>query len=281
MDRREMIWLLLGAGGGSALVARSAEAGRKRIPLGLALYTVRNEARRDAAGVFAAVAAMGYREIDMYPSDAGMAAAAARRALDAAGLTCPSSRVTLQTLTGEWDRALDDAAVLGARQVTLAWVPPEARTSWDAWEKLAVLLATRGQEARARGLALCYHNHEFELQPVGGPDGRLPFDLLLTAIDAADLQFQLDVYWLTVGGRDPVAEIRRLGRRVASLHLKDADGTAQRGITTVGRGTLDFRAILRAAKKAGVRHAFVEEDAPADPMAASRTAAEYLKHLKA
>ena len=280
MDRREMLRLLLGAAGATPIIARASQALSKRPPLGLALFTVRNEARRDAAGTFAAVAAMGYREIDMYPADAGVAPAAARRALDAAGLTCPSSRVAFQTLGSDWERALDEAATLGARQVTLASIPGEARTTWPAWEELAALLAKRGQEARARGLAFCYHNHDFEFRQVEGSDGRVPFDLLVAATDADDLRFQVDVYWLTIGGRDPVTEIGRLGERVASLHLKDADATPQRAITTVGRGTLDFRAILSAAERAGVKHAFVEEDAPADPMSAARAAATYLRGLK-
>lgn len=293
MDRREMLRLLVGAGGAGALAAcgrastRAAavrDAAATRPPLGLALYTVRDEARRDAAGTFAAVAAMGYREIDMYASDAGVAAPAARRALDAAGLACVSARVALPALVSDWERTLDDAAALGARQVTLANVPADARADWPAWERLAALLAERGRDARGRGFMFCYHNHDFELRPAGAPDAgvpgsRVPFDLLVSATGAEDVRFQLDVYWLTVGGRDPVAEIRRLGPRVGSLHLKDADATPQRAITTVGRGTLDFRAILRAAGQAGVRHAFVEEDAPADPMGAARSAAEYLRRL--
>jgi sugar phosphate isomerase/epimerase len=159
-----------------------------------------------------------------------------------------------------------------------------ASVTWAAWEELAALLARRGHDARAHGLAFCYHNHDFELRPVGAADAgvtgsRVPFDLLVAATDEDDVKFQLDVYWLAVGGRDPVAEIARLGARVGSLHLKDADATPQHAITTVGRGTLDFRAILRAAMQAGVQHAFVEEDAPADPMAAARSAAEYLRGL--
>jgi len=280
MDRREMLRWLLCAGSARALVTRTTRSLLARPPLGIALYTVRNAARRDALAVFSTLAAMGYREIDMYPSDAGVPRAAARRALDATGLTCPSARVALPVLTGDWDRALDDAATLGARQVTLANVPPDARATWRAWEELAALFARRGQDARARGLAFCYHNHDFELRSVEGSDGRVPFDLLTSVIDATDLRFQLDVYWLTIGGRDPVTEIARLGSRVASLHLKDADATPRRAITTVGRGTLDFRAILRAAERAGVHHAFVEEDAPADPMAAARAAAEYLERLE-
>lgn len=245
-----------------------------RPPLGLAIYTVRHEARRDFAGTMARVAGMGYREVDMYATDARVPPAAARRALDAAGLACPSLRVPLTTLYRSWERALDDAATVGASMLTLANVPAEERTTPRDWDELAALFARRGAEARARGLALAYHNHEFEFRPLA--DGRVPFDLMLAAADARDLRLQVDVYWMTIGGRDPLAELPRLGSRVASLHLKDVARDAGRGIATVGAGTLDFRAILDAASAAGVRHAFVEEDDPASPMDAARAAARHL-----
>ena len=249
-----------------------------RIPLGLAIYTVRMEARRDFVATAAAIAGMGYREVDMYVTDARMPADAARRALDAAGLACPSVRVPLTSLYRAWDRALDDAAVLGARMVTLANVAAEERTTPRDWDELVALFARRGAEARVRGLAFCYHNHAFEFERLA--DGRVPFDLMVASTDASTLRLQVDVYWMSIGGRDPVREIARLGERVASLHLKDAAATPERGITTVGQGTLDFGAILRAADAAGVRHAFVEEDDPRSPMDAARAAARHLASLE-
>ena len=104
--------------------------------------------------------------------------------------------------------------------------------------------------------------------------------MMLASTDPALVKLQMDVYWMTKGGRDPVAEIGGLGARVASLHLKDMDATAARGITTVGVGTIDFARILAAAKKAGVSDCFVEEDAPRDPLAAARASYAHLSALR-
>ena len=91
----------------------------------------------------------------------------------------------------------------------------------------------------------------------------------------------MDVYWnwMTKGGRDAAAEIKRLGARVGTLHLKDMDATPKRGIATVGQGTIDFAAVLRAARDAGVADVFVEEDDPADPLAAARRSYAHLTGL--
>lgn len=245
-------------------------------PLGLALFTVRDQVARDFVRTLEAVAAMGYRELDMYVYEAGLdwTPARTRRALDDAGLTCPSARVTFGTLYRGWDRTLDGAAALGATLVTVANIGWEERTTLLDWRELVALYARCGDAARARGLDLCHHNHEFELQPV---EGEVPLDLLLAGTDPRTVRLQADVHWVRVGGRDPVREITRLGGRVGSLHLKDT--TANGGITTVGKGVTDFRAILDAAAAAGVKHAFVEEDGPADSLAAARAAAEHLRGL--
>jgi sugar phosphate isomerase/epimerase len=124
---------------------------------------------------------------------------------------------------------------------------------------------------------LCYHNHSFELEPLAG---RVPLDLLLASTQPDLVRLQMDVYWMTHGRRDPAAEIRRLGSRVATLHLKDMDATPARGITSVGRGIIDFKTVLAAAADAKVQHYFVEEDAPAEPLAAIRTAYRHLERLE-
>ena len=110
-------------------------------------------------------------------------------------------------------------------------------------------------------------------------EGQIPFDLLLSSTDPSLVKLQMDVYWMVKGGRDPASEIRRLGSRVATLHLKDMDATPAKGITTVGKGIIDFAPILAAAADARVSNYFVEEDSPADPMAAIRSSYEYLKRL--
>lgn len=245
--------------------------------IGLAVYTVRGPAARDFERTLAAVAEIGYRDLDMYIYEGRKPPKETRAILDRVGLTCRSARVATPALYRAWERSLDAAVTLGARWITLANVPWEERTIWRDWEELFEVFRRVGEQARRRGLNFCYHNHDFELQPV---DGRIPLDAMLTATSTDDLKLQMDVYWMSKGGRDPVKEITRLGPRVASLHLKDMDATPARGITTVGNGSIDFTAILRAARDAGVTDFFVEEDNPSDPMLAARQAFVHLAGLR-
>lgn len=245
--------------------------------IGLALITVRGLAARDFERTLQSIAKIGYRDLDMYIYEGRRSAKETRAVLDLTGLTCRSARVATPALYRGWDRSLDAAKELGARWITLANVPYEERLTLRDWQELSEVFNRVGEAARQRELGFCYHNHDFELQPL---EGKVPLDLLLAATDAALVKLQMDVYWVTKGGRDPVNEIARLGSRVASLHLKDMDRTPERGITSVGSGTIDFARILSAARSAGVSDYFVEEDAPRDALAAARASYRYLSGLR-
>ena len=279
IDRRSAIRALAGLALTPLLAqAGTADVGRRRLErIGLALYTVRDLASRDYERMLQQVAEVGYRDVDMYIYDSRREPARTRSMLDHAGLACPSARVATPALYRGWDRFLDAANTLGARWITLANVSYEERIHLRDWQELAEVLNKCGDAARRRGLTLCYHNHSFELEPL---EGRVPLDMLLAATQPDLVRLQMDVYWMTHGRRDPAAEIRRLGSRVATLHLKDMDATPARGITSVGRGVIDFKAVLAAAADAKVSHYFVEEDAPANPLEAIRTSHQYLKGLQ-
>ncbi len=261
-----------------AEVNRSGHAmARKLDRIGLALITVGRVSSRDYEGTLRQVAALGYRDVDMYIYESRREPAETRAMLDRAGLVCASARIATPALYRGWDRYLDAANTLGARWITLANVPYEERLHLRDWHEIADVLNRAGEAARRRGLTLCYHNHAFELEPM---EGKVPLDLLLASTDPSLVKLQMDVYWITRGGRNPAAEIRRLGSRVATLHLKDMDATPARGITRVGRGIIDFRSVLAAAADAKVAHYFVEEDSPADPMAAVRSSYQHLARLE-
>jgi len=280
VDRRSAI-RTLAALAATPLLGRRAGADisppRRLDRIGLALFTVGRLTSRDYEGTLRQVADIGYRDVDMYIYDARREPAETRAMLDRAGLACASARVATPALYRGWDRFLDAANTLGARWITLANVAYEERLHLRDWRELADVLNNAGAAARRRGLSLCYHNHSFELEPL---EGKVPLDLLLASTDPALVRLQMDVYWMTHGGRDPAAEIRRLGSRVATLHLKDMDSTPARGITSVGRGRIDFRSVLRAAADAKVSHYFVEEDAPADPLGAIRSSYAYLARME-
>lgn len=279
VDRRSAL-RSLAALAATPLFARDEMAAirpRKLDRIGLALYTVTRLTSRDYERTLQQVAEIGYRDVDMYIYDSRREPDETRAMLDRAGLACPSARVATPALYRGWDRFLDAANTLGARWITLANVSYEERLHLRDWQELADVLNTAGDAARRRGLTLCYHNHAFELEPM---EGTVPLDLLLASTDPALVRLQMDVYWMTRGGRTPAAEIRRLGSRVATLHLKDMDATPARAITSVGRGTIDFRSVLAAAADAKVSDCFVEEDAPADPLAAIRSSYAHLARLE-
>ncbi|MDP9178454.1 MAG: sugar phosphate isomerase/epimerase [Gemmatimonadota bacterium] len=250
---------------------------RKLDRIGLALYTVRDLTSRNYERTLQQVAEIGYRDVDMYIYDSKREPAETRAMLDRTGLACASARVATPALYRGWDRYLDAANTLGARWITLANIPYEERLHLRDWHELAEVLNKAGEAARRRGLSLCYHNHSFEIESL---EGKIPLDLLLASTEPALVKLQMDVYWMKHGRRDPAAEIRRLGSRVATLHLKDMDPTPARGITSVGRGTIDFKAVLAAAADAKVSHYFVEEDAPADPLEAIRSSYAHLARLE-
>ncbi len=250
---------------------------RKLDRIGLALFTVNSLTSRGYERTLQQVAGIGYRDVDMYIHDSRREPAETRAMLDRAGLACPSARVATPALYRGWNRYLDAANTLGARWITLANVPYEERILLRDWREIADVLNTAGEAARGQGLTLCYHNHAFELEPL---EGKIPLDLLLESTDPALVKLQMDVYWMSRGGRNPSAEIRRLGSRVATLHLKDMDDTPAKAITSVGRGTIDFREVLAAAADMNVRDYFVEQDAPADPLEAIRSSYSHLAQLE-
>ena len=243
--------------------------------IGLALYTLRPEIARDFEGTMRQVAAIGYREVDMYIYETPLEVPVTRAILDRTGLACTSARVRTTHLYRGWDRFVDAASVLGARYITLAYIAPEETVTLRDWRELATLFNRCGESAAKHGLTFCYHNHELEFVPI---DGTVPYDLLVAQTDAALVKLQIDVYWLARGGRAPAAELQRLAGRVATLHLKDMDRA--RRIATVGRGTIDFAGLLRAAIDTGIGHWYVEEDSPPAPgIDAVRFAYQYLSRL--
>ncbi len=135
-------------------------------------------------------------------------------------------------------------------------------------------------------MQLCYHNHGFEFEPLA--DGRRPLDVLMGAVKPELVKLELDVFWVSVTGADPVALIQQYAGRIPLLHLKDkAKGTAPETqeskvapttFTPVGAGAVDFPAVLKAAAAAGVEHYFVEQDhAQGDPIAALKQSYQYLR----
>lgn len=257
----------------------STEAARRSVgPIGIQLYTVRREMQRDMAATLAAIAAIGYREVE-FAGYFGRTPAQVRELLASAGLTAPSTHLAYERVTTDWDRALDEAAAIGHRYVTVPWVPLAQRREIAATHAIADAFNRAGEQARARGLVFAYHNHDFEFVRV---DGVLPYDVLLERTDPSFVQFQMDIFWLVKGGGDPIAYMRRFPGRFTMLHVKDSAGPPDHRQVDVGAGVIDFAGILRHDRANGgaVRHLFVEHDQPADALAFARTSFHHMNALE-
>ena len=254
------------------LAASASPAAAGPIIVGAQLYTARDALARDLPGTLAAIRRAGYRDVEV-AGTGEVPATTLRRALDRAGLRAQSYHADWKQLRDAPARTFADARTLGARYVVLAWLPPEERATAAQWRLWADRLNDRGAMARADGLRLAYHPHDFEF---GRVDGIIPFNILRERFDPRFVDFQIDVYWAAKAGRDPVALIRSLGRRTPLLHLKDMN-CRTRAFADVGDGCLDWQAVMAAARKAGVTHAYIERDDAADPV---RTLARGLSALR-
>lgn len=249
---------------------------RKLKKVGLQLYTVRDLMKADLPGTLRKVAQIGYKEVE-FAGYFGRSPAQIRALLKQNGLTSPSSHIGLDILEKDSVRAFADAKAIGHQWVTMPFIPEERRKTVDDWNKIIDLLNQLGPQAKAAGLRLAYHNHDFEIRPV---DGVRPLDMMLSKTDPALVDFEMDLYWVVFGGGDPLDFFNRYPKRFALVHVKDSAGPPDNKMVDVGKGTIDFPKIFAQSDKAGIKHYFVEHDQPADPIATIRNSYKYLAAVR-
>ncbi len=250
---------------------------RKLDRIGLQLYTVRKELESDFDGTLAEVAAIGFHEVEF----AGMfdhKPNQVRTTLDRLGLVAPSSHIETQHIRDDWEKSIEEALTLGNRYITCAWLSPDERKSINDYKKLVDLFNNAGETCRRSGLQFCYHNHDFEFEPL---EGKIPYQVLLEDTDPDLVKMQLDLYWITLANHDPLHYLREHPDRFRMFHVKDMEDTPERADTSVGKGVIDFKRIFELAGHAGVEHFFVEEDESSGSMLESaRLSFEYLRALE-
>lgn len=220
---------------------------------GVQLYTLREECRRDFLGALRRVRELGYPAVEGFWGLFGARAGDVRRLLNEIGLAMPAAHVSLEDLEDRLAEAVDLWGGLGCRALVCPWVSEEVRGEPDAWQRLGERLDRIGESLRPQGLALAYHNHDFELAAGDG------LEAILAASAPENLSLELDVFWLRMAGEDPAATIRRHARRVSMLHLKDGVEDPL-SFKPLGEGELDLVGVLEAAREAGVDTFFVEQD---------------------
>jgi len=235
-----------------------AAAAAKPIPIGLELFSVRNDLKKDLAGTVRQVAKMGYQCVEFYAPYYEWTpdyAKQVRRELDALGIRCNSTHNGIKSFTPEGiGKAMELNHILGTRYIVLA--SPGKVSSIDGWKRVAELLNHANSTMAPHGLHAGYHNHNLEWIPVGG---QKPIEILAANTDKS-IMLQLDVGTCLETGNDPVAWIRKNPGRIRSLHLKN--WSPQGGYKVLfSEGVAPWKKIFAAAESVGgVEYYLIEQE---------------------
>ncbi len=228
----------------------------RKYPIGLELYSVRNELARDLPATLKAVARMGYETVEFYAPYYGWSlphAKEVRALMDDLGLRCNSTHNSIESfaLGAGADKAIELNQILGARIIVLASAPSSVQ-GVEAWKKLCGQLSGISDQFKTHGLAAGFHNHQAEWAPL---DGNLRTMDVVAANTPKEFVLQLDVGTCVEAGADPVAWINANPGRIRTLHLKDwAPGDASQGKSysvLFGEGVCPWKEILAAAEATG------------------------------
>jgi sugar phosphate isomerase/epimerase len=249
---------------------------------GIQLYTVGKELKEDMPGTLISIAAIGYRSVES-AGMGGKSPADFRKTLDAAGLKCPSSHLFL--MPGQTaPEYFDGVRILGSEYVVSSFLmKPNAQIksiddyikyiaslTQDDFKKMASDLNGLAVQAKAAGLKFAYHNHNMEFRTWS--DGKTTYDMLMEGTDPSLVKIELDCGWADLAGQSPLSLLKKYSGRIRMVHIKDFVAVGHPVLTIgpssspdwteLGKGHIDYPAILAAAPKAGVEYIFVEQEPP-------------------
>lgn len=252
---------------------------------GLQLYSLRNQFKTDVPGTLAKIKSFGIHEIEG-GGTYGMSIEDYKKLLAQNDLKMVSVGADFQKLSDNPQAIIDEAKAFGATYVMCAWIPHRGDTFDITDIKKAITVFTAaGKLLHDNGICFCYHAHGYEFRPYEG--GTL-FDYLAKNTDSRYVNFEMDVFWVKHPGQDPVALLKKYPKRFLLMHLKDRrpgtegnqNGHADDATNVVlGQGDVGIAAIMKEAKRIGVKHFFIEDES-AISEAQIPQSLEYLKSLK-
>lgn len=284
--------------------------------IGIQFFSLPKMLDSDLKGALSMLSKIGYREVELYgpypfsnpaaieswnavtPSLGfkgsgyfGHTVVEMKNLLQDNGFSVPSIHTDLDTLQMNMNKLGEAARVLGNTYVVLPAIPAEKRKTLDDFRKMAEAFNKIGEDAKKEGIKFAYHNHGYGLKEV---DGQIPLELIFANTDPSLVFFEMDLYWTTAGGADPIALLDKYKNRYPLIHVKDmikkvhfsGDGGDPKQwielfpyMTTAGSGVLDLRSIIVKAKENGVKHFIVEQDMVKDPEVALKKSFDYLSSL--
>ncbi len=255
------------------------------LPIGLQPYSVREELKQDCEGTLRKVAAIGYESIEFSDPFYGMDVKASQRLLKELHLKTPAAQYAYPKDDSEWEKSVEHAAMFGVKFMITS-IPAGQRKTIDGWKRAAERFNHLGELSRKAGARAAYHNHHFEYAVTGG---EIPYDVFLKYTDPISVAMELDCFWTTYAGKDPVEYLLKYPGRFPDLHIKDlkpgfppsTGPLSGQPFTEVGNGSIDWKRIFSAAKQSGIVCYFVEQDrCDRPPLESIRISYDYLKKLK-
>ena len=239
-----------------------------RGPVGLQLYSLRAEFAKDVPGTLQKVQDYGFKYVEL-AGTYNLQPEPYKAALSAHGLVPVAGHFSYDLYRDKLADVVKEAQALGLQYSGVAWIPHKGKfTEQDAHDAAAVF--NKAGEALAKvGIKFYYHNHGYEFEPY--KDGTL-FDILVQETKPELVAFEMDVLWVHFPGQNPAKLLQKYGSRWALMHLKDlkigvqtgslSGGTDVKNDVTLGSGQIDLKATLKAARQAGVKYYFIEDESP-------------------
>lgn len=264
-----------------------AQSGKSLFPQtpGLVSFTHRVSFAKDVAATLDTIQALGITDME-FSNLFGKTPEELRKLLDERNIKCSSLGVSYDELVNKTDEVARKAQVLGASFVRVAWIPHQAPFKLEDAQKAIADFNQAGKILKEKhNLTFCYHNHGYEFQPYG--KGTY-FDYMVQNTNPKYVSFELDILWAFHPGQDPAKLLTKYGNRFKLMHLKDlrqgvtgnfSGQTSTENDVALGTGQIDIPAVLKAAKKAGIKHYYIEDESKAKSVQVPQTMA-YLKSLK-
>ncbi|WP_045517029.1 sugar phosphate isomerase/epimerase family protein [Neobacillus niacini] len=247
------------------------------IPIAVQMFTLREESVQDFAGTLKKVAELGFDGVE-FAGYGGLTAKEVKVLLDEFGLRAAASHVPLEDLEKNLYQVIEDQKLLDSRYVVCPYLQPERRSIED-YKALISFLDKAGETCRKEGIILCYHNHDFELERFS--TGSTILETIFDKTNANNIKAELDVYWLTKAGENPVEWMNRYKNRAPLIHLKDMTTDNKQFFAELGTGGVDIEAVLHKGKENGVEWWVVEQDVcRRSPFESIEISINYLKSVK-
>jgi sugar phosphate isomerase/epimerase len=249
----------------------------KKLPaFGLQLWTVKEDMAKDAKGTLKKIASYGYKQIESFEGSQGMFWGLGhndfKKYMDELGMKIVSTHCNIQV---DFERKAAEAAEIGMKYLICPYKGPQK--SIDDFKKIADEFNKSGEICKKNGIRFAYHNHDYSFKAMNGV---MPQDVMIENTDKELVDFEMDIYWVVATGTDPIAYFKKYPNRFRLCHIKDLIRTAKDHESChLGKGTIDFKSILKAGTENGLKYYIVEQEAftGTNPLESAEVDAAYLK----